>query len=118
MKKIDQINQWQQRKYKCKELQKLSEILTNLDIRWIDNSEDFGDDLQKDLNLKCGHGIERIFWILNGKRWSAVNGFGTYGGYLADPEKNKGLIELKIGDADLEGYLTAADVIVRMNMKQ
>lgn len=90
----------QMKKYKCEELNKLAKGLKERKILWEDCSD---------------YMIERIHFGVHGNKWSAVNGRGTYGGYIANPEKNRGLIELCEGGYDPEGYLEAADVLKKVD---
>ena len=59
--------------------------------------------------------IERIHFGVHGNKWSAINGRGTYGGYIANPEKNRGLIELWDCEHDPERNLEAADVLKKVD---
>ena len=90
----------QMKKFKCEELNKLAKGLKERKIPWEDCSD---------------YMIERIHFGVHGNRWSAVNGRGTYGGYIANPEKNRGLIELCESGQDPEGNLKAADVLKKVD---
>lgn len=90
----------QMKKFKCEELNKLAKGLKERKIPWEDCSD---------------YMIERIHFGVHGNQWSAVNGRGTYGGYIANPEKNRGLIELCEGGYDPEGNLEAADVLKKVD---
>lgn len=88
------------KKFKCEELNKLAKGLKERKIPWEDCSD---------------YMIERIHFGVHGNKWSAVNGRGTYGGYIANPEKNRGLIELCEGGYDPERNLAAADVLKKVD---
>lgn len=88
------------KKYKSEELNKLAKGLKERKIPW----EDYSDYM-----------IERIHFGVYGNQWSAINGRGTYGGYIANPAKNRGLIELCAGGDDPEGSLKAADVLKKVD---
>lgn len=88
------------KKYKCEELNKLAKGLKERKIPWEDCSN---------------YMIERIRIGVHGNKWSAINGRGTYGGYIANPEKNRGLIELCAGGDDPEGSLKAADILKKVD---
>lgn len=67
------------------EMKKFRELLDQNEIEWIDDSE----------------ALDRERYICrthpkNHKRWSVVNGFGTYGGYVFG--KNEGLLEVMFDD--------------------
>lgn len=61
------------------EMKKFRELLDQNGIEWIDDSEA--------LNTK--------YYICrtHPKRWSVVNGFGTYGGYVIDEKKTKDVLK-------------------------
>lgn len=54
--------------------------------------------------------INRTHFEHDGKRWSAINGHGTYGGYVYG-EPNQGLLEIWDGEEEPIGYLTAGDAM-------
>lgn len=96
----------------CKEMQKLRDWLDENKIPWEDVSEDF---CRFNLNK-----IEHEMWIcrthfnIKGHKVSVINGYGTYGGYGIISEENQGLLEtmgLWYGKDDVKGYLTAEEVI-------
>lgn len=58
----------------------------------------------------------RTWFEYKGTKWSAINGFGTYGGWFganpgASEEENLGLLELYNGHDDPKGWLTAEEVM-------
>lgn len=57
--------------------------------------------------------MERVKFSIKGRKWSAVNGFGSYGGTNYRTGINEGLIELmELGRGnDPKGWLTADDVL-------
>jgi len=88
----------------CEEMTKLRDWLNEKNIEWEDRSEDFG--------IKW---VE--FWIcrthfrLKGKLISVINGYGTYGGYGIYEGNNEGLLEVMGLYEEVEGYLTAKELI-------
>ena len=88
------------KKFKCEELNRLAKGLKERKIPWEDCSD---------------YMIERIHFGVHGNKWSVINGRGTYGGYIANPEKNRGLIELCESGQDPEGNLEAADVLKKVD---
>ena len=89
---------------------KLRELLDNHKIEWVDISDEF--------NLVGGGklGIDRIHFKVKGKKFSVINGFGTYGGYTLG-EENEGLLELYDFCSEPIGYLTAEQVLKEINKK-
>lgn len=91
----------------CNELCKLRTYLDDKNIEWFDKSDSY---------------IDRVHFYINGVLWSAINGFGTYGGYRGyldfEENGNTGLIELMIGDTEPIGWLTADDVIGYIENKE
>lgn len=77
------------------EMQRLRERLIEMDVDWWDESDKY---------------IDRTLFEHNGKRWSAINGYGTYGGYNRG-EHNRGLLEIWDGIDYNVGFLTADDAI-------
>ena len=90
------------------EMIKLREKLDDLKIKWVDKSDKF--------KLKGGGEffIDRTHFDYNDKHYSAINGFGTYGGCNVLTGKNEGLLELMIDSNTPEGYLTADKVIEKL----
>lgn len=78
------------------EMKKFRELLDQNEIEWIDNSEAL--DTEKYI---CRTHPK------NHRRWSVVNGFGTYGGYDFD-EKNEGLLEIMF-DGKIMGHSKAEE---------
>lgn len=79
------------------EMKKFRELLDQNKIEWIDDSEA----LDTELYICRTH-------PKNHKRWSVVNGFGTYGGYFMWEKKNEGLLEVMIDD-EILGYCKAEE---------
>ncbi len=101
----------------CQEMIKLRELLTEHDIEWFDNSTIVSDKTVNKL-VKLGHEkrycdttIYRTFFKFNGLEISVVNGYGTYGGYDPYTGDNSGLLEIWDGEHDIEGWLTAEQII-------
>lgn len=95
----------------CKEMIQLRKYLDLNKIKWKDKSEDLETNTE-DLNLYI---CRTHFWYKN-NFYSAINGFGTYGGYFSNEfyNKNQGLIELmssQINGGEPVGFLTAEDCI-------
>ena len=83
------------------EMRKFREMLDAEHIEWEDKSKN-GE-----------YPICRTHFAYNGERWSVINGFGTYGGYLG--KENQGLLEAyaldrKSGE-DLTGWRTAEEAM-------
>ena len=81
----------------CEEMQRFRDLLDEKKIAWHDASEDM-----VNIWICRTHGIDKAF--------SCVNGFGTYGGIQHIGGKNRGLLELKIGD-EIKGWLTAEEAL-------
>ena len=94
----------------CEEMKKLRNLLDEKNIPWQDHSEDTT--RNKDWPMwYC-----RTWFEYKGIKWSAVNGFATYGGWFganpgASEEENLGLLELYNGHDDPKGWLTAEEVM-------
>ena len=70
----------------CEEMKKFRELLDQNGIEWIDHSEALDTERYICRTRPKNH-----------ERWSVINGFGTYGGYIFD-EKNEGLLEVMVDD--------------------
>lgn len=96
----------------CDEMQQLRKMLDKKKILWIDNSESEREDEEFPIWI-C-----RTRFEYNGKNWSAVNGFGTYGGWgganlNAESESpNLGLLELYDWQHEPVGWLTAKEAML------
>lgn len=90
----------------CDEMKKLRSILDMYGIKWEDASEQFESHTPEFDVWIC-----RTWFEINGILFSAINGFGTYGGYN-DMRNigNKGLLELMYED-EPDGYLSAVEVM-------
>lgn len=95
----------------CAEMKKLRKLLDKKRIAWIDKSDDFE-------KRNPEFWIVRTHFEYKGKKWSAINGFGTYGGWNGanfprmEEKDNMGLIELMaMNEGEPKGWLTAEDVI-------
>lgn len=80
----------------CDEMKKFRELLDQNQIEWVDDSKE----LDTERYICRTH-------PKNHKRWSVVNGFGTYGGYDFD-KKNEGLLEVML-DGDIIEYCKAEE---------
>ena len=78
------------------EMDKLRKALDDKGIAWWDESDDL---------------IDRTKFEINGVRWSAINGLGTYGGIVNGSDHNQGLLEVWNNSIEEIGWLTAYDVI-------
>lgn len=101
----------------CQEMIKLRDLLSNHNIEWFDNSTIMSDKTVDKL-VKLGHEkkycdttIYRTFFKFNGLEISVINGYGTYGGYDPCTGDNNGLLEIWDGEHEVEGWLTAEQII-------
>lgn len=83
------------------EMTKFRKLLDEKNIPWEDRSHD---------NPDNGLYICRT-WGIN-KKWSVINGFGTYGGYSLFEETNAGKLEFWVPGTEPIGYLTAEEAIL------
>lgn len=94
----------------CNEMQQLRNLLDEKNIPWEDCSEDMT------------HAENWPMWFCRthfeykGIKWSAINGFGSYGGWHGlnpgnTEKENLGLLELWNHESEPKGYLTADDVM-------
>ena len=81
------------------EMTKLRELLDQQDIEWRDDSFD-----RKGGFPFLDLSIYRTKFRYNGCAYSVICGYGTYGGEV-------GLLELRIGDCDPVGNMTAEEVM-------
>lgn len=107
----------------CEEMKKLRQWLSDNDIVWFEQSSIMSEKKIDYLMHICG-GTERAYFdtsiyrthfIINGELWSVINGFGTYGGFEPYVNKNYGMLELRIGDNNPMGWLSADDIIEMIN---
>lgn len=93
------------------EMIKLRKILDDRNIEWQDESWK---------STSGVVGIDRTHFVIKGHKFSAINGFGTYGGYTFEKENNLGKIELMEIDGGLYnngepvGHLFAEDIIKQL----
>lgn len=106
----------------CEEMIKLRNYLSDNNIVWLDQSIITPEKMIqymmrtfKEDRAFCDTTIYRTHFMLNGKLWSVINGFGTYGGFEPYENKNYGLLELMIDKDDPMGWLTADDIINMIN---
>ena len=96
------------------EMIKLRKILDDRNIEWQDESSHYK------LSMGGEIVIDRTHFTVKGHSFSAINGFGTYGGYTARKEDNLGKIELMelggalFNDGEPIGHLFADDVIKQL----
>lgn len=90
------------------EMIKLREKLDDLKIEWVDKS------FKSKFKMGGKVYIDRIHFDYNDKHYSVINGYGTYGGYGINSNKNEGLLEMMIDSNAPEGYLTADKVIEKL----
>lgn len=85
----------------CEEMQLFREALDARGVEWVDRS-DYG-----------GQPITRTHFVVDGQKWSVINGYGTYGGYIPGLYENRGLLEVYALESNEEetGWLTAAEAI-------
>lgn len=97
----------------CKEMQKLRAALDKMGVGFTDESEewemfDYDSGFAKQ---PIKQGICRTHFDFNGVYYSVINGFCTYGGYDWNEFENKGLLEIMLPNGEVEGYLTAHEII-------
>ena len=90
---------------KCEEMAKLVEMLKSYGIGC-------------NTNLECFENyykfITTFYWQFEKNKQtpvSVINGYGTYGGYSSVRPTNAGLLEMRIGESEPIGSLTANEVI-------
>lgn len=83
----------------CEEMTKLRADLDRLGIKWSD---------------KSGENVVRTHFWVNDYLISVIHGKGTYGGVNVLNGKDDGFLEMMIGNNEPKGWLTASDVIERM----
>jgi len=90
----------------CYEMMELRKWLDNNGIEWEDKSTPPNP-------VMPNYHIERTHFYVNGTHFSAIHGFGTYGGFNIITGKDSGLLELMYEheDGEPKGFLTASDVI-------
>lgn len=79
------------------EMQKFRQLLDDVGIKWIDLSDN------------GGLPIERTHFECNGNYWSVVHGYGTYGGWFSNIWTDRGLLEIRCGNDEPIGFLTAEE---------
>lgn len=100
----------------CKEMQILRDWLDKNKIEWKDASEDFSSNILGKIDHEMW--ICRTHFKIKKHSISVINGYGTYGGYGIVSSDNQGLLEtmgLWYGDDSVKGYLTADEVINKVN---
>lgn len=95
----------------CEEMKKLRAALDKMGVAWVDKSEEWkAADYSNWFNIE-DYGICRTHFDYNGKHYSVINGFGSFGGYDGFDKENKNLLEIMLPNKELKGYLTADEVI-------
>lgn len=104
----------------CKEMKKLRNLLDSMGVEWTDESIITPQQLIDDMVSKglpesfVDTTMYRTHFMVNGHRASAINGFGSYGGYDPMRKNNQGLLELMPNLDNMSepiGHLTAEEVI-------
>lgn len=93
----------------CEEMKKLRDALDKMGVEWVDASDEW----------KIGEydtciNFFYICWThfnYNGKRYSVINGYGSFGGYDMFSDDNKNLLEIMLPNQEVVGYLTANEVM-------
>lgn len=85
----------------CDEMIKLRKYLDEKGIIWEDKSD-------------VRFGISRTHFVVKKKKWSVINGLGTYGGQRLFTKENIGLLELMVkgvNGGEPVGWLKAEEII-------
>lgn len=85
------------------EMELLRQKLSESGVHWWDESDEL---------------IDRTKFEIGGNRWSVVNGIGTYGGDRFMAGHNLGLLELRIGNNESEGWLTSGDIMEKIKAQR
>lgn len=93
----------------CEEMQKLRDALDKMGVEWVDASDEWKTG-KYDTCISDFY-ICRTHFNYNGKRYSVINGYGSFGGYDMFSDDNKNLLEIMFPNNEIEGYLTAEDVL-------
>lgn len=94
----------------CGEMLKLRNWLDDNKIRWEDRSGYIG--------ITKEGWICRTGFYLGDNFISVINGYGTYGGFFLWQKDNKGLLEVMGLFPDVEGYLTADEIIQEIQKRK
>lgn len=93
------------------EMQKLRQMLTEMGIRWADASSIMSQaQIERSMNIfnlpekEADISIYRTHFTAIGCHYSVICGYGTYGG-------EDGLLEMMSDDEEPTGWLTAEDII-------
>lgn len=102
---MQQMNRNIPKFYVCDEMQKLRAGLNQREVAWEDATD----------KGTAEFWICRTYFKIDGKRWSVVHGYGTYGGF-SHFYKDKGLLEYWARqDAEPIGWTTAAVILERVD---
>lgn len=109
----------------CEEMIKLRNHLDDNNIKWADDST-IPSAEQMCFLKKCGYEnkycdttVFRTKFIVNDKYFSVVYGYGTRGGVDVCSDTDGGLLEMMVDNGEVEGWLTADNVIdyIRKELK-
>ena len=99
------------------EMQKLRTMLTEMGIKWQDKSAIYPEnkicEIMNMYNVSreiADVSIYRTHFYVGDYHYSVICGYNTYGG-------EKGLLEMMVDDEDPTGWLTAEDIIGRIQEK-
>lgn len=104
----------------CKEMSKLRGWLNTKGIKWNDASTICD---ESHIRLMICAGIDkqyadttiyRTHFDYKGHEISVINGYGTYGGYEPFTDKNYGCLEMMIDNNEPLGWLSAENVIKKL----
>lgn len=104
----------------CKEMLKLRSWLNEKDIRWFDRSSITSQeyiDLMAMFEIEPQYAdttIHRTHFEFREHHISVINGYGTYGGFEPLENKNYGALEMMIDDREPIGWLSAENVIQKL----
>lgn len=93
----------------CDEMLQLRAELDKMGVEWVDASDEWKIG-EYDTCINFFY-ICRTHFNYNGKRYSVINGYGSFGGYDMFSYDNKNLLEIMFPNNEIEGYLTAEDVL-------
>lgn len=87
----------------CEEMIKLRDWLDEKGIAWHDVS-----------TISADFTIHRTHFNFKGYEVSVINGYGSYGGYDRHDKINHGALEMMIDDREPIGWLSAENVIQKL----
>lgn len=104
----------------CEEMSKLREWLDTKDIKWNDASticDCATIEKMRILGIDKQYAditIYRTHFSYKGHEVSVINGYGTYGGYELFTDKNYGCLKMRIDGNEPLGWLSAENVIKKL----